>query len=396
MPLGPTLNVQVSRDGFSLHAEPYLAVNPRNPSNLLGACTVFDGSHRGFATYSSFDGGQTWQGNGMLAGPAQLYYANVTVTFDGHGRGFVCGWVGDRQHPEGGGALVWRSDDGGRTVVDPLTAAAGFLDHPTLSADRATGPAPSVLYLAGYLDATPGGLAFCRSTDGGRTFERLRFIDRQTGSLGRLPLIASGSNGTVAIAYLIEDRDSRMAVISSTDHGKTFGMPSKLATVNQDLTAGITTRGGPAVAVAPSGGRVYAAVVTYNTTIGQSELLLFSSHDHGRTWGPPVTVAASRQAHYMQPQLSVTPNGRAGLSIFEFSNGRVNVLLFISDGQSGRFGQPLLVTSSSFDPSLSGAGGKGWLGDYQGLTYTAGHFHPFWNDARTGQMEIFTAKVPVA
>ena len=37
-----------------------------------------------------------------------------------------------------------------------------------------------------------------------------------------------------------------------------------------------------------------------------------------------------------------------------------------------------------------------WIGDYQGLAAGAGMIYPFWNDTRTGHMEIFTAAVPGA
>jgi hypothetical protein len=324
--------------------------------------------------------------------------ANVTVTFDGHGRGFVCGWVGDRQHPGTGGALVWRSDDDGRTFLPPVTAAPGFLDHPTLGADKAAGLTESTLYLAGYLAASPGGLVFCRSTDGGRTFEQLRFIDPQSGSQGRLPLMGVGPRGMVVIVYFVAmpDGSNRLEVVTSHDHGQTFRTPVDLAPVNFDLSSGNITRGGPAVAVAPGGGRVYTAAVTYDAATRRSELLLFSSKDRGDTWSRPISVVYSSRVHYMQPQLTVADDGRVGLSVLELSNSRVNVLLFISDRQSTRFGKPLTVTTKSFDPSLGTIQGTSGLGDYQGLASTPGAFHPFWNDTRTGQLEIFTATVSPA
>jgi len=54
------------------------------------------------------------------------------------------------------------------------------------------------------------------------------------------------------------------------------------------------------------------------------------------------------------------------------------------------------VTSRPFDPArgtLSGKHGAWWIGDYQGLASAAGRIHPFWNDPRTGRLEIFTASL---
>ena len=76
----PTGIVQVSHDQFGAHAEPAVAVNPRNPRNLLAASMVFQGRAGGLATYASFDGGLTWQSSGVLPGAAPDNDADVTVT----------------------------------------------------------------------------------------------------------------------------------------------------------------------------------------------------------------------------------------------------------------------------------------------------------------------------
>jgi len=60
------VNIRVSRDGYDGHGGPSVAVNPRNPRNLLGACMVWHGNqveHEVIATYASFDGGRAWHSN---------------------------------------------------------------------------------------------------------------------------------------------------------------------------------------------------------------------------------------------------------------------------------------------------------------------------------------------
>jgi hypothetical protein len=108
-------------------------------------------------------------------------------------------------------------------------------------------------------------------------------------------------------------------------------------------------------------------------------------------------LAASTQVTYMQPQLAVASDGRVALSVFGLARGRVNVLLFVS-GRQQRSGRPLQVTSQGFDPAygLTNSAGEHWIGGYQGLAATSSGFHPFWNDTRTGHMEIFTATVPAS
>src|SRR5258708_12834322 len=65
-------NLLVSNDHTVEHAEPFLAVNPRNPLNLLGAAWVYTMQglsvvHMG--TFVSFDGGHSWHDNGLLPLP---------------------------------------------------------------------------------------------------------------------------------------------------------------------------------------------------------------------------------------------------------------------------------------------------------------------------------------
>jgi hypothetical protein len=67
--------------------------------------------------------------------------------------------------------------------------------------------------------------------------------------------------------------------------------------------------------------------------------------------------------------------------------------MWVSTSKGSSFGTAQPVTPSpGFDPALSLSG---WLGDYQGLAAGGGAFHPLWNDTRTGQMQLFTATLPV-
>ena len=125
-------NVRVSRDAFTMHAEPSLAANPVNPGNLLAACMVWQAGQRGLATYVSFDAGRTWHSNGLLPGIRPAYDGDVTVAFDGRGTGYVSGWAGSHAAEQRGRACAWRTADGGRSFTTPVTVATGLIDHPSL------------------------------------------------------------------------------------------------------------------------------------------------------------------------------------------------------------------------------------------------------------------------
>ena len=396
--------VQVSHDQFGAHAEPAVAVNPRNPRNLLAASMVDQGQARGLATYASFDGGVTWQSNGLLPGAPLGSGADVTVTFDQAGHGYVSasmsrGVTGGRA----GTAYVWRTDDGGRHFGPAVAAMRGDVDHPGLAADPAAGSAD--LYLAGLVfQGSASQIRFTRSTDSGRSFGPARSIDPSDSPYDRLTVVAAGPGGTVAVMYYVEPPDGSItvAVATSTDHGASFAAPVRLGTVRWPAPApGVSTRSGPAIAVDPRTGDIYASVTTYAPATGASEVEVFTSRDHGRSWSGPAVVASAAGGTYFQPQLAVGDDGQVGLSVFQLTGGRVQVVMVTSAPAGASFGAPRTVTGSSFDPALGLASGNGataqhWLGNYQGLTAAPGAFHPMWTGARSGHLELFTATIPVA
>jgi hypothetical protein len=393
-------NVEVSQDDFTGHIEPWLAVNPRRPANLVAVSRAFQGTSLGLASYVSFDGGTSWRGNGLLPGVTDIFDGNPTVTFDDAGHCYACGLTGPNVHQQQGYVLVWRSVDGGRTFQPPVTAVNGFLDHPSLAADPAPGLPADHLYLAGTFYNSPrNGLAFTRSTDGGRTFEPTRFPDPVTGTQGILPVTAAGPGGAVHVMYAVPSlatKSGLIKVITSTDRGATFAAPASLplSIVTPPSPGGVMTRCGPTLA-ADSDGGVYAVVATYDTAASQSLILLCYSQDRGRTWSPPVTVATSRQAIYFEPQ-AAAGHGRAAISVFALAKGKVDVLLFTSPTRRPRFGPPLRVTTSPFDPTVGTGSGTGtyWLGNYQGIAVTPAGFQPIWTDTRSGTTQILTAAIP--
>ena len=407
----PTGIVQVSHDRFGAHAEPAVAVNPRNPRNLLAASMVFQGRARGLATYASFDGGLTWQSSGVLPGAAPDNDADVTVTFDQAGHGYVSGLLASRAQSQLNTAYVWRTDDGGRHFKPAVAAIRGSVDHPEfvdhsgLAADPTAGSAD--LYLAGIVfQGSTSELRFTRSTDSGRTFEPARSIDPSNSSYDRDTVVAAGPDGLVAVMYYTWPSNGSppvtVTVATSTDHGASFATPVRLGTVRWPAPVpGVNARSGPAIAIDPRTGDIYASVATYAPATRASEVEVFTSRDRGRSWSVPTVVASTVGVTYFQPQLAAGDGGPVGLSVLELVNGHVHVVMFTSTSAGASFGRPRTVTGSSFDPNLGLTNGSGstaqhWIGDYQGLAATRGAFHPLWNDTRTGHLELFTATIPAA
>jgi hypothetical protein len=228
---GP-LNVQVSHGGIPGrgHFEPSLAVNPRNPRNLVAVCSP------GPNAYVSFDGGLTWRSGGALRLPPDSEGGNISAAFDSAGRGFACGSFGSAVKA-GASVLVWRTGDGGRTFTRPVVAGQGAnLDRPWLAPERHSPGVVHVVWPEGSAAGVTTGLRYTRSGDGGRTFGVPRTIARRTTGLGN-PIVACGPPGTVYILYsagrgaagrAAPDIPSTLTVICSHDQGQTFQPPITL------------------------------------------------------------------------------------------------------------------------------------------------------------------------
>jgi hypothetical protein len=191
-----------------------------------------------------------------------------------------------------------------------------------------------------------------------------------------------------------------MTVLCSQDRGQTFGPPVELGqgTINVSFPGlNAISDSLPAIAADRDGDLVCAVFSAHKETAHHADILLAASHDKGRTWSPATAVTPQDQVIYFQPQVAIDHTGQIGVMAFALAHGLVNVVLMLSKPGSLRFGSPITVTDKPFNPAAAGQGSSGeWLiGNYQALATTPGAFHPLWNDTRTGQLELFTAAVPV-
>ncbi|MGW1563969.1 hypothetical protein ACWCQ1_47065 [Streptomyces sp. NPDC002144] len=129
-----------------------------------------------------------------------------------------------------------------------------------------------------------------------------------------------------------------LKVLTSGGYGETFTEPLTVAEVPA-MAPGlgdVTAKSGPALAAAAGGGLICAAVTGFDDATGMSRLLLATAAGPtGRalTWSNPMTVAASDEVVYLQPQVAVTGDHRIAISVYALSLAtlRVDVLLHLSD-----------------------------------------------------------------
>lgn len=283
-------------------------------------------------------------------------------------------------------------------------------DHPGIAAGAGQTPSQRnvyVIWAAMDLDGNPA-LAFTRSTDGAQTFQSPRHIlsdDRPSNGSAGGKLVA-GAHGlvcavcNVAVQQSSQDSVGRVMAVCSTDFGQTFAAPVELGAEALDigLAGGIKAKSDSAVATAPHGDALYVAYTTHQPGAAHSDVVVTGSHDRGRTWSQPVKATPDDDVTCFQPNLAVDEAGRVAISAFALAGGKVDEVLLVSAPGQLRFGRPIRVSTTAFDPRRGSIGssdkeGAWWIGDYQGITAAAGAFHLVWNDTRTGNLDLFAATV---
>jgi hypothetical protein len=397
-------NVQATHDGFLEHAETGIAVNPKNPRDILGVALYFNRSPTP-GTFSSFDGGQTWHDNGPLPLPRHASGGdNASVAFDARGSGFiVSGSMTENSNNRG--VYIWRTRDGGRTFSRPTAVASGeFIDHPWLAID----PAANDLYVAWVArhnsrHRTEEGVAFSRSTNDGRSFSPQYIIASPLGGI-TAPVAAAGPSGAVYVAYFtVTSGHGEMQIITSTNHGRSFGRPRTLGPADFSVTpeTDLSLPSGAMIAVDDRNGIVYTTYAMKNAQ-GHDDIVLARSHDRGRTWTRSIAVPAALPAGAaaFQPEIAVNGKGTVGIFYLALINAKkAEGFLTLSQDEGARFGQTESVSTQPFDPTLSLPGNKEgiwWVGDYQSLAAGPSTMYPCWGDTRTGRMQIYTAALPAS
>jgi hypothetical protein len=405
--------------------EPYMAVNPANPSNIIGAWQqdrFSDGGAHGLAVGASMDGGKTWKestlamsvcGGGDSGNGGNYARASdpwVTISPDGTAYVISISFTGDTfQAGSVGGVLVSRSTDGGLHWSDPVTlirdGAAAFNDKEAITAD----PTDSHFVYAVWDRLTVnnhGPAMFARTTDGGASWDPARAIydpgvNNQT--LGNEIVVMP--DGTVVDMFVELDGSftgnnatSTIRVIRSVDHGVTWSAPISVA---QSLAVGVadpndantvlrTGAGIPQMAAGPGS---LLAVVWQDArfTSGKRDSIAFSrSHDGGLTWSAPVAINSQRSVPAFTPSVAVLADGTVGVSYFDFRHDTPGTNLptdywFTSSSDGVHWSEQHI--SGPFDMMLAPDAEGLFVGDYQSLGTVGSVFVPFYvqtNDAGSG------------
>jgi len=400
--------------------EPYLAVNPTNPSNLIAAWHQdrwSNGAAQGVLAAYSFDGGASWTPVAVpfsLCAGASLgstgdfeRASDPWLTFGPDGAAYFMALVADDSRVNNGMAVA-KSVDGGATWSEPVLIAhtpanggasnslAIFHDKNSMTADPFD---PNLVYATWTLFRNGiTSLAFSRSTDGGQTWSPARPVNnlevanppagvqfRQGVQIVALP------DGTLVNAFfrvLVDPRGGaslagvEQAIFRSHDQGKHWEhLDTPIAAFVPsgafDIELGIPVRDAgtlPDLAVDRSSGALYAVWQDGRLSpFGASNILIASSTDGGDTWSAPVAVTHTPLNQAFLPAVAVAADGTVGVLFYDFRNDVFGDAELTTDVHLALFSPGLLplgehtLTASSFDMRQMAIARGYFPGDYVGL-----------------------------
>jgi hypothetical protein len=435
--------------------EPFVAVNPANPSNIVG---VFqqdrwsNGGAHGLVASTSHDGGATWaeswahfsicSGGTAANGGNYGRASDPWVTFARNGDAYQISLSASADLTVSA-VLVSKSLNGGDTWSEPTTLARnvsgfaegpGFNDKESITADPGVASNVYAVWdrsrfpsdnadLTAQMNAASirGEIIFTQTTDGGLTWEPARDIlggNQNEFTVGNQ--IAVLPNGTLVDIFEDLNGSGRQrspnqfheSVIRSTDKGVTWSKVIDISTDGsiavRDPDTGAFVRSGaglPDIAVDPVNGTLYAVWSDGRFSgFAHDDVALSRSTDGGLTWSNPTKVNASPSGvAAFTPSVDVAPDGTVAVTYYDFRNNTPSTstlptdafAVFSQDGGAS-FGNELQLTKNSFDLDLAPRAGGLFLGDYVGLSHVGSTFVPVYTQtiSSTNPTDIFASFVP--
>lgn len=406
--------------------EPWIAINPANGKNLIGAWQQdrWDngGAHGLVAGYST-NGGTTWTETPLpfsACAPGGLTYERASdpwVSIGPDGTAYTVS-ISFNQSNNNNAVAAATSTDGGETWgnVALLKADTGttqfFNDKESITADpKIAGTAYAVWdrlqspnanpYADLHAAAYTGPSFFAKTTDGGKTWSAATIIvntaqnnqtignqivvDPKTGTLYDFfdMIYNTGSNRNTPHGF-------NVAFIKSTDGGATWTQPQIVAQLE---TVGVpNTRTGdiiPEVAIDPATERLYAVWQDSRFNGGKyDEIAIATSDNGGATWSAPARVNDATGQPAFTAAVAVNSQGAVAVSYYQYLSQSstslpTNYLLKTSNDQGASFGSATTLKGLFEMTTAPNAEGY-FVGDYEGLAARGASFQPFFVATNTG------------
>ena len=409
-------NINLS-NGVLFDGEPYIAVNPTNPHNLVAAwmgLKLSTGSYTiAIRTRASFDGGSTWSATNALPHFGTGFgSADPSMAFDKNGLLYLC-YIDYKQSPDSGGVYVARSFDGGLHWDAPTKAFDVYdvalkrpIDRPWLVVDNSDSPNFGTLYIttkpAPWI-AAPNRNYFKVSSDSGQTWSPIANVDGGThlvGSMIAAPMAAPATtlNGKFCAVYpsYVASQNPLPAfyLASSADKGQTFTYTTVFAAI--PVANDTNLKNGYQLITHPSDSNKLL-FISPDALNGDDDIMAYRSSNGGQTWSSGVRVnddvLGNGKAQDMVwaaynelGHIIVSWRDRRNSATNGFWNAGYDFYYAISsdDGQTFTANQKLSDQFITFDSLIAQNGN-----DFMSCVYRADTLYSVWGDTRNGKMNIY-------
>jgi hypothetical protein len=432
--------------------EPFVAVDPTNSSDLIGAFQQdrwSDGGAHGLLSALSGNGGSAWANSfAPLSQCAGGNAANggdyprssdpwVSIGPDGRAYQVSISFAADNSFSA---VLASTSTNHGTTWSNPATIVrtvsspgVSINDKESVTADPLKPGTAYVVWDRGQFPSDSASLKalqhsfafrgtpfFSRTTDGGATWSPPEAMSMQNiGSIGNQIVVEP--DGTLIDVFHYGKGSGRDApnaslqgVMRSTDGGAHWTPPIEISNnpvVNDvDPNNGVPMRTGadiggglPDIAVDPGSGKLYVVWEDSRFSGTHNDIAMSTSTDEGTTWSAPVKVNQTpKPVLAFTPNVNVLPNGTVGVTYYDIRTdpGLTTSLLtdyFIAvSGHGGSTWSEARITPSSFDDTFAPNSRGYFLGDYQGLKNDGTHFKSFFvktNSDLSNRTDVFSSTI---
>ena len=306
--VGPSVHISTDNPKAP-HVESFLAINPRNPAQLV-ASSIVVGPGGTASVYVSKDAGHSWQrSTTSSAGVPEISGHDPIVYYDRSGTALFAGLC---DGPDCS-MRIWRSTDGGHHWDSSAVVPGNNYDREYLAVDMTSGPYGGRVYAAGtssIRQSNGGGypvLAITSSTDGARTFLPPVILDvtsdGKSHGFGGIADLLITSKGTLVVPIqsspdLIPSPKRQFWIMISEDGGRTFstprpGLPIEVGPAGyRRLTNDGNIRATIDNSTGPFKDRIY---VTWSEFENDRYVVKVThSEDLGLSWSPAVTVNDAR------------------------------------------------------------------------------------------------------
>jgi hypothetical protein len=383
------LQVNVTKSADKANGQPVVAVNPRNPNNLVYVSTddvTSTGSVTQYGCYVAYsgNGGQTWTqvpwpygdspqcGDPYLAvDPQGIFYLSFNeLGCPDDPSGPPNGTCDGKANPVG----VARSLDGGRTWSDPVATPVARGVTPRLRVDAATG---NVYVVGGVGNPSPAAVSV--SADHGLTWSPFQALPDQPFS-SQIAVY----NGVLATGTALKVVDGTTVVPTEVNFDVSFDQGRNF--VSTPVTDG------KGVQVAPPEGPSVPNSVTLSATdpipwvtadptrTGRfavmvprgDNLEVYVTGNAGRSWTGPALIHAPGA---VKPWIEYGPTGLLGVMWRTIADEKVDAYSTVSFDRGASFGRVLKVDRTSLGYNFTSSGGDEWSrillsGDYAYVTWS--------------------------